>query len=73
MLGIIFHLSPNAQFLVHNRIPEETKTDIVWRQTRDVVKISIIFLAGGQVMLKHGICTDNGQHSELMRLITDTG
>lgn len=73
MLDIFFHWSSNSQFLVHSRIPKGTEADIVWRETRDTAMIPIIFLAGGEVMLKHNILTDNGRHSELMKTITDTG
>lgn len=60
ILGIFSHWSPNSQFLVRSRIPKGTEADNVWRETRDTAKISIIFLASGQAMLKHSICTDNG-------------
>lgn len=73
MPGIFCNGPLNSQFLVHSRIPKGTKADIVWRETGDTAMIPIIFLASGQVMLMHSICTDNGQHSELMKTITDKG
>lgn len=55
-----FPWSPDSQVLVHSRTPTGTEADAVWRETRDTVMISIIFVAGGQVMLKQSICPDKG-------------
>lgn len=73
MLAMLLHWSPNSQVLGHCRIPLGTEAGIVCAGTRDAATTTIIILAGEQVMLKHSMCTDNGQHSELRKVITDTG
>lgn len=69
MLAMFFNWPSNSQFLGHRRIPMGTEASIVWAASATIT----IVLAGEQVMLKHNMCTDNGQHSELRKMITDTG
>lgn len=69
VLGIFSQWRPNSQVLVLSKIPKGTEANVVWVETRDAATTSVIFISGGQVMLKHSTCTDNGQHSELVKPI----